>query len=133
MLGCQPTPSLQFASGGGASWEQYRGRWVVVNYWAEWCKPCLKELPELNELSEHPEVEVLGVNFDALESAELKAAIEKFNIHFPVLTSAPTDVMQHAMPSVLPTTYVYDPDGVLQHTLIGPQTQAGLLAITANR
>ena len=40
----------------------YQGRWVVVNYWAKWCKPCIKEIPELNALdSKYEQVAVLGV------------------------------------------------------------------------
>jgi len=42
----------------------YRGQWVVINYWAEWCKPCIKEIPELNGLDRREGYRVLGANFD---------------------------------------------------------------------
>ena len=47
--GCEKI-ELERADGTLANWNKYRGQWVLVNYWAEWCKPCLEEIPELNEL-----------------------------------------------------------------------------------
>src|SRR5690606_11211450 len=47
--------------------QSLQGQWLVINYWAEWCAPCRKEIPELNALPEHIDgVRVLGVNFDGL-------------------------------------------------------------------
>jgi len=54
-----------------------KGRWVLINYWAEWCKPCLEEIPELNTFAEaHSEqVSVLGVNYDGVEGEALAQVI----------------------------------------------------------
>ncbi|MFT4997247.1 MAG: thiol-disulfide isomerase/thioredoxin, partial [Flavobacteriales bacterium] len=42
-----------------------KGKWTYINYWATWCKPCIEEIPELNEFAaQNPYLVVLGVNFD---------------------------------------------------------------------
>ena len=68
LAGCERT-ELQRADGVAVDWDSYRGQWVLVNYWAEWCKPCLEEIPELNHLDKSPGISVLGVNFDGVEGA----------------------------------------------------------------
>src|SRR5690554_8199665 len=68
--GCEKI-ELERADGTQANWDKYRGQWVLVNYWAEWCKPCLEEIPELNELDKAPDIAVLGVNFDGVTGAPL--------------------------------------------------------------
>lgn len=105
------------------------GRWVVVNYWAEWCAPCLHELPEFNSLAAaSPQVRVLGVNYDGVSGAELLALSDRMNIEFSVMGTDFEESLKLERPQVLPTTYIFDPEGTLQHSLPGPQTEASLKA-----
>ena len=107
--------------------EQLRGQWVVINYWAEWCKPCLAEIPELNELDQHyADVTVLGVNYDGESGEALAAQVEKLGVEFHTLARDPAAELGVARPAVLPTTYILDPEGIVRHTLIGPQTLESL-------
>ena len=49
------------------------GQWVVINYWAQWCKPCIEEIPYLNTLDrDYAQVTVLGVNYDGASGADLE-------------------------------------------------------------
>lgn len=106
------------------------GRWVVVNYWAEWCAPCLHELPEFNQLAANrSDVLVLGVNFDGVKGDELKELSERMDIRFQVMGEDFEQSMKLEKPQVLPTTYVFDPQGELRHRLAGPQTEETLLAV----
>ena len=108
-----------------------RGHWVVVNYWAEWCKPCIKEIPELNQLArEHREIRVFGVNYDDETGDALRAQVEKLGIEFPLLTADPAAELGIPRPAVLPTTLILTPGGELAATLVGPQTLESLLAAT---
>jgi thiol-disulfide isomerase/thioredoxin len=110
-----------------------RGHWVVVNYWAEWCKPCIKEIPELNQLArQHDDIRVFGVNYDGATGDELGAQVETLGIEFPLLTADPAAELGTTRPAVLPTTLVITPDGELAATLIGPQTLESLLAAIDN-
>lgn len=103
------------------------GRWLVVNYWAVWCKPCIKEIPELNALAlAEPHLVVLGVNFDAVGQQQLQDQRDKLGIQFPLLTSDAT-LLGLEKPSVLPTTYLISPAGEVAMTLIGPQSQQSIL------
>ena len=108
-----------------------RGHWVVINYWAEWCKPCIKEIPELNRLAqEYPGIRVFGVNYDNETGTELAEQIERLGIEFPLLAMDPATELGTPRPVVLPTTLVLAPNGQLAATLVGPQTLESLVAIT---
>ncbi|MFW6094105.1 MAG: TlpA family protein disulfide reductase [Pseudomonadota bacterium] len=123
LVACADPPDVRFADGGGADWQDWRGQWVLVNYWAEWCGPCREEIPELNRLNdERAGVRVLGVNFDGVDGAALEALADEMGIEFPVLLEDPRERWDEALPKVLPTTFLVDPDGRLHDVLVGPQT-----------
>ena len=110
--------------------EQLEGQWMVINYWAEGCKPCRTEIPELNRLAvalEGQGARVLGVNFDALQGEALSKAAEAFAIRFTVLAQDPAARFELPRNDVLPVTYIVDADGRLRERLVGEQTAAGLL------
>jgi len=112
--------------------EALKGRWVLINYWAEWCKPCLEEIPELNAFAEAygEQVSVLGVNYDGVEGETLARVIVRFGIDFPVLSQDPASIYKFNRPEVLPVTFVINPEGVVQQRLVGPQTLADLKRVT---
>lgn len=105
----------------------YKGQWVVINYWAKWCKPCIKEVPELNALDrKYDQVAVLGVNFDGAQGDELQAQVSQLGIEFPIILEEPSSSLGTQLPQVLPTTLILDPDGKLVASLVGPQDLASL-------
>lgn len=105
----------------------YRGQWVLINYWAQWCKPCIKEIPELNELDHsRDDVTVLGVNYDGLTGAELESQLTALKVGFATLEQDPAASLGVTRPVVLPTTFLLNPDGELVATLVGPQTLESL-------
>jgi len=102
----------------------YRGQWVVVNFWATWCKPCRKEIPDLSELHETREdITVLGLAFEATEPAEFARFLEAYPASYPILVvdvyEPPADL---GPPRVLPTTHLIDGSGALVETWLGPVT-----------
>lgn len=106
---------------------QLEGRWLLINYWAEWCAPCRSEIPELNALAEtQPDIEVLGVNFDELRGEELAQAAEALGIRFRVLSDDPAERLQLPRSAVLPVTYLVDGDGQVRERLVGEQTAEGI-------
>lgn len=104
-------------------------QWTVINYWATWCKPCIEEIPELNQLaaSQTNHITVLGVDFDQSQDDALQAKIDKLGIHFTVLNQDPAEQLGYPRPTVLPTTIIINPQQQLHQTLVGPQTQQSLL------
>ena len=103
------------------------GRLIVINYWAEWCKPCVKEIPELNQFAEHHKdsVLLLGVNFDNLKGEALTAANTKLGIAFQGIQD-PAATLGFERPTVLPTTVILTSDKRYIGTLVGPQTEDSL-------
>ena len=101
----------------------FRNEWLVVNYWASWCKPCIKEIPELNKLHQSSkEITVVGVNYDGLSGEELAIESSKLGINFPNLSSDPSSALETNRPIVLPTTMIVDKNLKLRDKLTGPQT-----------
>ena len=106
----------------------FRGNWLVVNYWADWCPPCIKEMPELSKFynANKDSVLVLAYNFDRLEGEELSDQIQRFGVDIPSIINDPGLLFGWESPPSLPATYIINPQGELLHTLIGPQTQESL-------
>ena len=136
LAACSPNNSPTGSSTGSPtpSFAELRGQWVVINYWAKWCKPCIKEIPELNELDQrYPQVTVLGVNYDGETGQELAAQVANLGVEFAMLTEDPAVALGLPRPVVLPTTVILDPTGKVSQTLIGPQTMASLAGATHQR
>jgi|TARA_B100000768_G_scaffold36295_1_gene34970 thiol-disulfide isomerase/thioredoxin len=107
------------------------GKLLVINYWAVWCAPCRKEIPELNELAAHhvDKLDVLGVNFDGSQGETLRSEITKLGIQFPSFIRDPRVTWGLEPVSILPETLIISPDGTLLHRLIGPQTLSSIEAL----
>lgn len=112
LAGCREAATLTLADGQRQALDDYEGRWLVVNYFAEWCAPCLRELPLLNALSEAAEPAVLAVSFDALPAQALGELQQKYRMLMPVAAGL-EGPWPFELPRVLPTTFVIDPDGRL--------------------
>ena len=121
-------PDYRLFDGDSGNLDDFLGKWLVVNYWADWCPPCIKEMPELtNFYNENKDsVLVLAYNFDRLEGQELSDQIQRFGVDIPSITNDPGLLFGWESPPSLPATYIINPEGDLLHTLIGPQTQEGL-------
>ena len=120
--------ALQQLGGGEVSLSDFRGEWVVVNYWATWCTPCLKEIPDLSELhKERSDLTVLGLAFEDLEDSDFDEFLEDFDVSYPILK---VDVYQppepFGAPRVLPTTIILDKQGRAVKAFLGPVTRAAI-------
>lgn len=114
----------------GEPWRfsDYKGKWIVVNYWASWCKPCITEVPELDafyQAHKDKDAMVLGVNYDFTTAEETALLAKKYGMTYPVLTSDqdPRDQLGIEPVMVLPTTFIINPEGKVVATLMGEQTQ----------
>lgn len=111
------------------SLDQYRGKWVIVNYWATWCGTCRKELPDLAALHEKhrsQDIVVVGINFETISRQKLEDFVAAQKIPYPVLRSEPVRQTPLGPVAALPTTYIIDPTGKTVAGEVGLVTQQQL-------
>lgn len=133
LAGCSK-PDFVDTDGKSGRFQDFTGKWLVINYWAEWCEPCREEIPELNKLSEKNKktVEVMAVSFDQLSLDELADQAQKMGIEFRVLTTDPAGLLGFRRPPALPATYILKPDGSFYKELLGPQTEESISALLSS-
>ena len=108
-----------------------QGRWVVVNFWATWCVPCLQEIPEIAEFARaHPRVVVIGVAMDAENPAKVKQFAQKTGHDYPLVLADDAVEKQLGDPKALPTTRIYDPTGKLVYDRPGRVSVKSLEELT---
>ena len=102
----------------------HRGQWLVINFWATWCVPCLKEMPELQQFSEQHrgKAQVWGVSFEDTDRNHIVEYVERLGITFPILGYGQNPLTGYGEVRVLPTTFLIHPDGLFRHRFEGPIT-----------
>ncbi len=106
---------------------EFRGKWLVVNYWATWCPPCREELPELEVFhNSRDDAMVIGINKEDIRVEKLKRFMEEQFLSFPVLREPPGARSALGALRGLPTTFIIDPQGRARMKKTGPVTNAML-------
>ena len=129
LVSCQRN-DIEVFNGPNTNINDLNGNWILINYWADWCAPCIKEIPELNDFAaENKNIKVYTFNFDELEIDELKPIAKRFNIKVPSLVTHPRDIWGIATPPAVPATYFINPNGEIAVSLFRPQTKDSLNTI----
>lgn len=111
----------------------YHGKWVVVNYWATWCPPCLEEIPELvhfHDAHKDKDAVVIGVNMEERDKQSLAEFVDDYMVSYPVVPMSDDMPLLGNIPG-LPTTYLLDPGGNTAAVQVGQITQEMIEAFMA--
>ena len=130
----KPTLVVTTLDGGSFDLSKQSGKWVIVNYWATWCSPCLKELPDISAyVTAHKDtVAAIGLDFEDSDKADVEKFLKTHPLSYPVaqvdVDNPPKDFDP---PKGLPNTYIIAPDGHVAKAFTGPITAKDLDAVIA--
>lgn len=124
------TPALKVELLDGSTWDiaDRRGKWVVVNYWATWCAPCLKEMPDFDAFDQaRVDVDVIGLAFEEIEVSAMQAFLKERPVSYPIsIIDVFNPPLDFETPRGLPMTYLIAPGGSIAKQFLGPITSKDL-------
>ncbi len=131
----EPAPDFTLTSFEGEQYSlsELKGKVVIVNFWASWCKPCEQEAADLQTAWEmyEPSGDVIFLGVDYVDTRpEAMAYLEKFNITYPNGPDLGQRIYDDFHASGVPETYFIDRDGMIAFTKIGPFTSLGEITST---
>lgn len=122
----RPSPAPAFESkainGRTVRLADFKGKVVLLNFWATWCAPCRAEMPELVKLQREYEargLQVIGVAVPRYRRAAVRRAARRLNLNYPVLYGSRDLVAAYDAGEVLPTTVVIDREGKVRARILG--------------
>lgn len=120
---CTPAPQFTDGAGNNVSLSALTGKPLLINYFAPWCAPCLREMPRLNALAAEGQIAVVAINYDPTTPAELGQLATRYEIKVPLLIANADASLPFPRPGALPTSYLLDSEGKLKQTLVGELDQ----------
>ncbi|TNI23401.1 TlpA family protein disulfide reductase [Aeromonas dhakensis] len=132
LTACSPAPQFTDSQHQPVALADFTGKPLLVNYFAPWCAPCLRELPLLEALAQEGEIAVVMVNYDPTTPAELGELAGQYHIRVPLLVPRQEASLPFPRPAGLPTSYLLDGKGNLQQSLVGELTPSRVEALRAS-
>jgi peroxiredoxin len=117
-----PNFTLETTTGKKINLKDFKGKAVLLNFWATWCEPCKKELPSMQKIYDElkPDgIEIIGVSIDRNKKEQVKKYIRKYNLTFPILLDPNQKVRKDYFILGLPTSYLIGSDGKLKGFISG--------------
>ena len=116
-----PDFELETLTGENVKLSDFRGKRVMINFWATWCPPCRAEMPDMEKFYHDKDVVVLAVNLTDTESSidGIEDFTEEYNLTFPILMDTNLDVATLYGIQPLPTSYLVDSNGIVSNMAFG--------------
>ena len=118
--------TLPDINGKSHSLSDYRGQWVIVNFWATWCGPCIEEIPELIEVSKLTDPVtpvVIGIDFEEIDTESLLEFINALKMDYLVLRIGERPLVPFEPLKGMPTTFIVSPEGKIVFRKIAAVTK----------
>lgn len=118
-----PAPYFELATveGQNIKLSDFNGQVIILNFWATWCVPCIKEMPELqksHQALKDKNIKIIGINF-AEPKNKVKQYIQDHQIDFPILLDQFANIAQEYEVLNLPVTYFITPRGIVRDKIFG--------------
>jgi peroxiredoxin len=127
-----PDFSLRDLKGNTLTLASYKGKVLVLNFWATWCPPCRAEIPDFIEAYKENKIrglEILGVSVDRMAPDKLLAFVNKAGINYPIAFADQTIEKNYEPGDYIPATIVVDRKGVIRHRHVGQLEKAALVKL----
>ncbi|HVY06180.1 MAG TPA: TlpA disulfide reductase family protein [Burkholderiales bacterium] len=126
--------TLTDVEGKSHSLSGYRGKWVIVNFWATWCPPCLEEIPDLVAVKDgRKDVEVIGIAMEFQDAKQVVQFADGMFVNYPIVLGDRKISESIGQVDGLPTTFIYDPQGKLAERHVGKITRRQIERLIAAR
>jgi len=127
----QKAPNFALKSADGKTYElsKMKGKVVVVNFWATWCGPCRKEIPDFIEIYKRYEskgLEIIGIALDEGGWEDVKPYVKESKINYPIVLGGRKEASDYGNVAAIPTTFIIDKNGFIVDRHIGVMTKAQL-------
>jgi thiol-disulfide isomerase/thioredoxin len=116
-----PAFTLQDTEGRNVSLDDYKGKIVILDFWATWCPPCRKGIPDLVELQNEygKDLVVIGISLDQQTKPDVVPFIKEYRINYPVVYGDMNVVQAYGNIRSIPTSFVLDKDGNIVDMHVG--------------
>lgn len=125
--GPAPDFNLRKFNLGRVKLSDYRGKVVLINFWATWCPPCIKEIPDFVALTDEYEEKglvILGISLDKNPQQVLPGFIRKYKINYPVLLDDGRVAGAYGGVTAIPTTFLVDREGNIREKYVGARSRS---------
>ncbi|MFQ5867738.1 MAG: TlpA disulfide reductase family protein [bacterium] len=125
--GNAPDFTLSKLDGNSLTLSDFKGKVIILNFWATWCPPCRMEIPDFVELYEKYKDEgllIIGVNLDGGDSRSVKQFLEKYKINYPIVLGNVKVTEDYGGIRAIPTTFVIDRNGNIREKYVGYRPRA---------
>jgi len=112
--------ALKSLDGKNVQLSDFKGKIVIVDFWATWCAPCREGIPDLIEIQkEYKDVQVIGITVDQNPMEVVPGFVKEFKINYPILISDPNVLQQYGGIDAIPTSFIISKDGKIIKKMVG--------------
>ncbi|MBY0122834.1 redoxin domain-containing protein [Bacillus sp. S/N-304-OC-R1] len=113
----------------------YKGKKVMLNFWATWCPPCKAEMPHMQNFYENNKdkgIEILAVNLTQIDNGKeaIKTFVKAYGLTFPIPLDENAAIGTQYQAFTIPTTYIIDSNGIISKKIVGPMDEDMMVNLT---